>query len=592
MTLEQRRTTGWACRRAAGLVLAVAAIAFVTSTVHAQPAPEQDYLLASDAEYLWLAEISPRETRVFRRGITTRFTEAQATLRGRIVRLAARGGAALAFFGDKSFYRIEPPADFRPQRNLPDRGLPVDLLATDAGTYALLTSSSAAALAARRDPNATPTIDPNDAALWLGRYAKQTWELVGPTPAVAPPGRADRNRPRLALMNDQLWVFHYDELEGQLRYDALRTEPNGAGASGQIASHTPVAFWPLTVNRQPQVVLVTRDDTGIERIGVLRHGGGKQLGFEPWEALALRDPNGDPFERRLREYVSVASYNQHLVILAADARDRAYVCYARLDRPPTEETVWVGDALVDPQALPYAFQVQMIAFVLLMSLVAGVFLLRRDSLVAPAVLPPPLALALIAQRLAGGLIDVLPFAIVVGVFEGQGWSDLLRAMFDWARGSEMHAAGLPRVDILRWWALTTVTYSTYCLIMELITGRTIGKVLMQMWVTHESGARPAVWQVLVRNVLRPIELLPPLWALLLLVVLTPRRQRLGDLFARTILVRRMRYHIHVVDKRRGEMIGHAQGQEDAGESRDESETGEQASSGEGSEEETKGKDEG
>ena len=44
-------------------------------------------------------------------------------------------------------------------------------------------------------------------------------------------------------------------------------------------------------------------------------------------------------------------------------------------------------------------------------------------------------------------------------------------------------------------------------------------------------------QVLARNVFRILEMTPPLWALNFLAVLTRNRQRLGDLFARTVVVR-------------------------------------------------------
>jgi uncharacterized RDD family membrane protein YckC len=43
----------------------------------------------------------------------------------------------------------------------------------------------------------------------------------------------------------------------------------------------------------------------------------------------------------------------------------------------------------------------------------------------------------------------------------------------------------------------------------------------------------------VRNVLRCLELMPPFWVLGFVVVLSRNRQRVGDIFARTIVVRRL-----------------------------------------------------
>jgi uncharacterized RDD family membrane protein YckC len=56
-------------------------------------------------------------------------------------------------------------------------------------------------------------------------------------------------------------------------------------------------------------------------------------------------------------------------------------------------------------------------------------------------------------------------------------------------------------------------------------------------VLSESGSVPTLRQILVRNALRLLELQPPLWILGFLVVLSRNRQRVGDLFARTVVIR-------------------------------------------------------
>ena len=67
--------------------------------------------------------------------------------------------------------------------------------------------------------------------------------------------------------------------------------------------------------------------------------------------------------------------------------------------------------------------------------------------------------------------------------------------------------------------------------------RTIGKVFLGTRVLSENGTRPNAVQIVARNVSRFLELLPPLWVLGFLVVLSRNRQRLGDIFARTVVVR-------------------------------------------------------
>ena len=67
--------------------------------------------------------------------------------------------------------------------------------------------------------------------------------------------------------------------------------------------------------------------------------------------------------------------------------------------------------------------------------------------------------------------------------------------------------------------------------------RTLGKRIMGLKVVHENGGRASPGQLLVRNLLRPIDLMPGLYILgMALVLMGPRPQRLGDRLARTLVV--------------------------------------------------------
>jgi uncharacterized RDD family membrane protein YckC len=70
---------------------------------------------------------------------------------------------------------------------------------------------------------------------------------------------------------------------------------------------------------------------------------------------------------------------------------------------------------------------------------------------------------------------------------------------------------------------------------ELLTGQTLGKKALGCRVVAEDGSDPDLWQVLARNAVKALEVLA--WPLLLFVLLNPARQRLGDLVARTLVVR-------------------------------------------------------
>lgn len=71
---------------------------------------------------------------------------------------------------------------------------------------------------------------------------------------------------------------------------------------------------------------------------------------------------------------------------------------------------------------------------------------------------------------------------------------------------------------------------------ELMTGRTPGKALLGARVVAANGASPSVAAILVRNLFKAIVLLVPVLAIIAL--LSPNAQGLGDLIARTVVVRR------------------------------------------------------
>src|SRR5690606_31901397 len=69
-------------------------------------------------------------------------------------------------------------------------------------------------------------------------------------------------------------------------------------------------------------------------------------------------------------------------------------------------------------------------------------------------------------------------------------------------------------------------------------GQTLGKRLLGLRVMDEQGLHLTFSQVAVRNLLRVFDSIPVFYAVGgLAMVLSPRRQRLGDLAANTIVVR-------------------------------------------------------
>lgn len=77
-------------------------------------------------------------------------------------------------------------------------------------------------------------------------------------------------------------------------------------------------------------------------------------------------------------------------------------------------------------------------------------------------------------------------------------------------------------------------------------GQTIGKRVLQLRVMDAEGLRLTTQQVAIRNLLRPVDLLPVFYLVGgMAMVLTRSAQRLGDLAANTIVVRQARRDLQV-----------------------------------------------
>ena len=79
----------------------------------------------------------------------------------------------------------------------------------------------------------------------------------------------------------------------------------------------------------------------------------------------------------------------------------------------------------------------------------------------------------------------------------------------------------------------------YFPVTETIWGRSLGKLVTGLIVVDKTGARPAFWRVLIRTLLRLVEVNPSLIGGIpagICVIATKRKQRLGDLAAGTYVI--------------------------------------------------------
>ena len=124
---------------------------------------------------------------------------------------------------------------------------------------------------------------------------------------------------------------------------------------------------------------------------------------------------------------------------------------------------------------------------------------------------------IVARRVVAILIDLILIGVVTSVL-----------------GSVLARVGLAAVGSL----LALVLTFGYYIYLEGTYGQTIGKMALGLVVVTEDGGDIDYKPAAIRTVLRIVDVLPVLYLLGFIVVLvTDRKQRIGDLVANTVVVR-------------------------------------------------------
>lgn len=192
------------------------------------------------------------------------------------------------------------------------------------------------------------------------------------------------------------------------------------------------------------------------------------------------------------------------------------------DRPPPDDR---GGAILDN-----------FTWGLVAAIFFSLFVLRRRGPVKPFALPPQLRPARLHRRLLAATIDAVPFlflfSVISFVLSGARSVVELEQMIK-PINSVKADNGVPTYLAYAGIA-TAVAYLVYGCAMERRFGATLGKILVGLRVVGNEGSRPSARGIILRNLLKMLELR---WLLLLLWPLLNRfRLRLGDVLARTIVV--------------------------------------------------------
>ena len=154
-----------------------------------------------------------------------------------------------------------------------------------------------------------------------------------------------------------------------------------------------------------------------------------------------------------------------------------------------------------------------------------------------------LPLADLAYRIVAGIIDsiiLLVFEIVLAVVVAAAGVTMIPLWSPWEtsyQGSSMIGLGFVGVWLVSALVLLAIDL-VYFPLFEATSGQTPGKKIMKVKVVKENGA-PCDWgAALIRNFLRIFDVLPVAYLLgVLLIATNAKRQRIGDMVAKTLVIK-------------------------------------------------------
>lgn len=513
--------------------LASAAPSAAQEPVSATSRPATHVDLAAGEHFLWLTRVSGESSvLLMRTSVTPEFQQVR-TINGRIVSLYAAGNDVLAIFSDNSPHRFGQDT-YVPELKLPRRPRPYDMVVDQGLIYALVPAATGRELKPTSGP-ASAIRTPADVSLVVcdGRE----WTLLADCPPAVGPQSNARMHPRLLIQDEDIWLVAARETEPAriISFRLLRALRSWKEVS-TVEVPDATGMWLFSVSRVPALAVAQTAAAGGEQLTVYRSLGAP--GTLDWSHSQIT-PSPLPEGERIARIERVVGFNQCVAALVETQGAGRFLQFFGVGQPPPESTVDLTAAFAEPgRVRAVQTLVQLFTLLLLFLLLIGFVIFRRSSLVAPAQLPANTELAFLFQRVGAAVIDFSLFAVPIAWWLKVDISESLGALAAWGLANSAES-DLPAKNILVWWAVSVSLISIYAAVMELTAGRSIGKFAMRVHLLSESGLRPEAWQVLLRNALRPIELLPQFWIMAVLVIVSRNRQRIGDIFARTVVVRRL-----------------------------------------------------
>lgn len=212
----------------------------------------------------------------------------------------------------------------------------------------------------------------------------------------------------------------------------------------------------------------------------------------------------------------------------ADADDALSCVWTRMDVRGSTRLEPSPLAIRTPSTMDNLAQYIMLAFIAVLVSMLMLAFWRRDASWNKLELPENLMIADLGRRAFAAAIDMAPGLAGSMIYFGL-WFD--EVMLRWPGNGIAHT-----IEQVIPGTIVIAVFVGHTTLSELIFARTLGKLVTGLRTTALDGTRPRLWQLLVRGLLKILDLIPGAWLLLMLPVIAPHRQRLGDLVGRTVVV--------------------------------------------------------
>jgi len=329
------------------------------------------------------------------------------------------------------------------------------------------------------------------------------------------------------------WQAHLDDRE--VRYVWREADQWVPGAS-LLLDAPPGEAYAGVINARVIFASPMPGADGVLRIAAWVWQPGPSPSAGAWSQLpGLEESAGQ--ELTLPADVVVGGFADKLVVARAGEQPPAYAFFSSAaggpPDKPFDEIPLAGAGISKTQR----HLRDLVATLVVASLLLLVFWRRQESIAAPIPLPAGVVVAGPGKRAAAALIDMIPAAVTANAI----WFESIRrfVLESQAAFAAKQSEQVEIPDSLVWaWVCFILVYTAWGIIFEILWQATPGKRLMRCEVRREDFDRPNVAQIIIRNLSKIIELMPYLqiWPFMLVVFFTRNHQRMGDLLARTLVV--------------------------------------------------------